>query len=100
MSFDPQDPNAVIPWYRAAVVRRLALALVALLLSVTHLSKYVTAQALAPAIDDLLEVAGMAYAAWALHARVTRVSPPVAISQKKADIANGNFPPQPKDAPT
>lgn len=73
---DPQTP-ASIPWYQSKIVRRLALSITVQLLAVFHLSQYVAGVDLSVLVDDLLELAGIAYAAWALHARVTKPVPPI-----------------------
>lgn len=77
-----------IPWYRSAVVRRLALSITVQLAAVTHTSKYLAGVDLGGLIDDVLEVAGMAYAGWAMHARVTRAMPGLTTTQAEADVAN------------
>jgi hypothetical protein len=82
------DPSATIPWYQSKIIRRLALSIAIQVVSATHLSKYITSPDLVLLVDNLLEVAGIAYAGWAVHARVVHPVPPVALSQVKADIAN------------
>ena len=80
--------TTTIPWYQSKIIRRLALSIAVQILAVTHLSKYVASADLTLLVDDLLEAAGILYAAWAVHARTTRPVPPVALTQAKADIAN------------
>lgn len=82
-----QAPQA-IPWYQSRVIRRLALSIVVQILALLHLSQYVTGLDLSILVDDLLEAAGIAYAAWALHARATRPLPLVVATQAKADAVN------------
>jgi hypothetical protein len=82
------DTPDFIPWYRSAVVRRLTLSITVQLAAVTHTSKYLAGVDLGALIDDLLEIAGMAYAGWAMHARVTRAMPGLTTTQAKADVAN------------
>lgn len=95
MSDDQPDQDAAIPWYKSKVIQRLALSLVVQVLAASHLSNLIAEQNLALLVDDLLEAVGIAYAAWALHARATKTNPPVVLTQKKADIANGTPPPPP-----
>lgn len=78
---DPIPPVS-IEWYRSAIVRRLALSIVVQLLAVLHLSQYVAGVNLSLLVDDLLEAAGIGYAAWALHARVTKPVPPITTEKK------------------
>ena len=92
------DAPDTIPWYQSAIIRRLALSIVVQILAVTGLSKYLVGANIAVLTDDLLEIAGIAYAAWAVHARVTKVTPPVAATQAKADAANDPLSP-PKESP-
>lgn len=96
---DEQDQTTAIPWYRSKVIQRLAFSIAVQFLAVTHLSKYVANADLALLVDDLLEAAGMAYAAWAIHARVAHPTPPIVASQKKADIANADLPTPPPTPP-
>lgn len=85
---DVQTATTVIPWYRSKIIQRLALSIIVQLLAALHLSKLVTTSDLTLLVDDLLEAAGIGYAAWALHARATKPVPPVALSKKAADAAN------------
>ena len=71
-----------IRWWESTIIRRLALSIVVQLLAVLHLSKYVAGVDLSVLVDDLLEATGIAYAAWAVHARVTKPVPPIT-SEKK-----------------
>jgi hypothetical protein len=80
-------PNS-IPWWKSAVIRRLALSIAVQLVAVTHTSKYLAGVDLGALIDDLLELGGIAYAGWAIHARATKPMPEVVSSQAKADVAN------------
>lgn len=82
------DEYTTIPWYQSQIIRRLALSIAVQILSVTHLSKYMASADVAMLVDDLLEAAGIAYAAWAVHARATKPIPPVALTKARADIAN------------
>jgi hypothetical protein len=87
------DPNPVpglmtIPWYKSSIVQRLALSIVLQVLAVAHLSKYAVAAEIAPLVNDLLEVAGILFAAWAGHARLTKAVAPVALSKARAAAAN------------
>lgn len=83
------DPTPLaIPWWQSTVIRRLALSIVVQILALTHLSKYVAGVDLSILVDDLLEGAGIAYAAFAIHARVTKPMPDLVSSQAKADVAN------------
>jgi hypothetical protein len=77
-----------IPWYKAAIAQRLALAIVVHLIGLTPAAKYLVGLDLAPIINDLLEAAGTALDGWALHARATKPVPPIALTQAKADAAN------------
>lgn len=77
------DPLIPIPWYESKIIRRLALSIVVQTLALTHLSQYVAGVDISVLVDDLLELAGIAYAGWAVHARVTKVIPPIATSEKK-----------------
>jgi hypothetical protein len=77
---DPVPP-VTINWWESKIIRRLALSIVVQLLAVAHLSKYVAGIDLSGLVDNLLELAGIAYAAWAVHARVTKPVPP--ITEKK-----------------
>lgn len=79
---------ATIPWYQSKIIRRLALSIAVQVLRATHLTSLFASADLTLLVDDLLEAAGIAYAAWAVHARATKVIPPVALTQAKADIAN------------
>jgi hypothetical protein len=90
-------PNTV-PWYQSAVVRRLAYSIAVQALGATHLSHYITSGALEIIVDDLLEAAGMVYAAWAIHARATKPMPALAMTQTRADVAN--IMPTPPPVPT
>jgi hypothetical protein len=56
--------------------------------AVTHTSKYLVGFDIGTLVDDVLEVAGMAYAGWAIHARATKPMPELTSSQAKADVAN------------
>lgn len=82
------DTPNFIPWYRSAVVRRLALSIAVQLAAVTHTSKYLAGMDLGAMIDDVLEVAGMVCAGWAIHARVTQAMPGLTTTQAQADVAN------------
>lgn len=75
------DP-VTINWYDSKIIRRLALSIVVQLLAAFHLSKYVAGVDLSVLVDDLLEAAGIAYAAWAVHARVTKLVPPITTEKK------------------
>lgn len=79
---DPVAPVISINWWESKIIRRLALSIIVQILALTHLTKYVAGVDLAALIDDLLELAGIAYAAWAVHARVTKPVPPIT-SEKK-----------------
>jgi hypothetical protein len=87
------DPNPIpglmtVAWYKSAIIQRLALSIVLQALSVLHLSKYAVAAEIAPLVNDLLEVAGLGFAAWAAHARITKAVPPVALTSARAAAAN------------
>lgn len=75
-------PLASINWWKSAIIQRLALSIVVQILALTHLSKYFAGVDLAALVDDLLELAGVLYAGWAIHARVTKPVPPIS-SEKK-----------------
>jgi hypothetical protein len=77
-----------IPWYKSQIVQRLALSIVLQILAVLHLSQYAVAAELAPLVNDLLEAAGLGFALWAGHARLTKPVPPVALSKARAAAAN------------
>ena len=85
---NPGPETTTIPWYQSQIIRRLALSIAVQILAATHLAKYFTGVNLSVLVDDLLEAVGIAYAAWALHGRVTKPVPPVALTKAKADIAN------------
>ena len=89
---DEQQQTTSIPWYQSKVIQRVALSIVVQFLAVTHLTNKIASADLALLVDDLLEVAGIAYAAWAIHARVAHPSPPIVASQKQADIVNNTTP--------
>ena len=89
------DDQQTIPWYQSKIIQRLALSLVVQILAATHLSSYLAGADLAVLVDDLLQAGGIAYAAWALHARVVHPVPPVAPSQAAADKANVGKPKDP-----
>lgn len=93
-----ETPNA-IPWWKSAVIRRLALSIVVQIVAITHTSKYLAGVDLGALVDDLLELAGIAYAGWAIHARATKPMPEVVSSQTKADVANA-APPAPSPPPS
>lgn len=78
----PDPVITSISWYESKIIRRLALSIVVQLLATFHLSKYVAGVDLSLLVDDLLEAAGIAYAAWALHARVTKPVPPISSERK------------------
>ena len=80
--------NDTIPWYKSAIAQRLALAIVAHIIGMTPAAKYIVGLDLAPLINDLLEAAGTALDAWALHARATKPVPPIALTQARADAVN------------
>lgn len=80
---DETAPSS-IPWYQSAIVRRLALSIAVQLLAAFHLSKYLAGADLSILVDDLLEAAGMAYAAWAIHARATKPLPPLTLTRAAA----------------
>lgn len=82
MSTPDPVPLPSINWWESKIIRRLALSIIVQILALTHLTKYVAGVDLATLIDDLLELAGIAYAAWAVHARVTKPVPPIT-SEKK-----------------
>jgi hypothetical protein len=92
---------AAVPWWKSQIIRRLALSIVTQILALCHLSKYVAPADLSMLVDQLLEAAGIGYAAWAVHARATKPLPPVAISQAAADKANaaGRADPNPTQPP-
>lgn len=98
-STDPTPQATVVPWWQSQIIRRLALSIIAQLVVVLHLSKYVASADIAPLTDDLLELAGLTYAAWAVHARATKSLPPVAISQAAANRANAAGSPVPNPTP-
>ena len=77
-----------IPWYQAKIIRRLALGIVIQLVAVLHLSKYVAGVDLAALTDDLLELVAILYDLWAIHARATKPTPAITLTQAKADAAN------------
>jgi hypothetical protein len=83
-----------LPWYRSAVVRRLALSIAAQLIALTHTSHYLVGVDLSALVDDLLEAGGIAYAAWAAHARITKPMPTLTGSQNSADVLNTLSPPK------
>jgi hypothetical protein len=85
-TLDPE--TTTIPWYQSKIIRRLALSIATQVIAATHLTQYFTDINVGILVDDLLEAVGIAYAAWALHGRVTKPVPPVALTQAKADIAN------------
>lgn len=82
MSTSDPVPLPSINWWESKIIRRLALSIVVQILALTHLSKYVAGVDISVLLDDLLELAGIAYAAWAVHARVTKPVPPIT-SEKK-----------------
>jgi hypothetical protein len=86
------ETQAAIPWYQSTVIRRLALSILIQILALTHLSKFFAGVDLAQLVDDILQLAAMAYAGWAIHARVTKNNPEVVSSQAKADVANSQTP--------
>lgn len=72
------DPVPVsIEWWNSKIIRRLALSIIVQLLALLHLSKYVAGVDLSILVDDLLEAAGIAWAAYAIHARVTKPVLPI-----------------------
>jgi hypothetical protein len=77
---DPAPPP--IYWWQSKIIRRLALSIVVQILALTHLSQYVAGVDLSMLLDNLFELAGILYAAWAVHARVTKPVPAI-ISEKK-----------------
>jgi hypothetical protein len=80
---------AAIPWYQSRIIRRLALSIVMQIIAVTHLSARFAGANLGLLVDDLLELAGIAYAAWAAHSRLTnKALPDLTTTQAKADIKN------------
>ena len=85
---DEQQQNTSIPWYQSKVIQRLALSIIVQVLAATHLTNLIASADLALLVDDLLEAVGIAYAAWAIHARVAHPSPPIVATQKQADIVN------------
>lgn len=89
------DPisQLAIPWYQSKIIRRLALSIVVQLLAVLHLSKYVAGVDLSILVDDILEAAGILYAAWAVHARVTKPVPPI-VGTQNASAATPFLTPQ------
>lgn len=89
------DIPSFIPWYRSAIVRRLALSIAVQFVAVTHTSKYLAGVDLGVLIDDALEVTGMVCAGWAIHARATKPIATLTTTQAKADVANA-LPPQEK----
>lgn len=82
MSTPDPIPQVSINWWESKIIRRLALSIIVQLLAAFHLSQYVTGVDLSLLVDDLLELAGVAYAGWAIHARVTKPIPPIS-SEKK-----------------
>ncbi len=88
---DPIMPTA-IPWWKSAVIQRLALSIFVQILAVTHLSQYVAGVDLSALVDDILEAIGIASAAWAVHARVRKPMPSIVATQAKADAVQ--VPPQ------
>jgi MFS superfamily sulfate permease-like transporter len=78
-TLDPE--TTTIPWYQSKIIRRLALSIATQVIAATHLTQYFTD-------INVGILVGIAYAAWALHGRVTKPVPPVALTQAKADIAN------------
>jgi hypothetical protein len=73
----PDPIPTSIDWWRSAIIRRLALSIVVQILAVTHLSKYVAGVDLSVLVDDLLEFIGILCAGFAIHARVTKATPPI-----------------------
>lgn len=83
------DPSTeTIPFYKSAIVKRLALSMAMQILAITHLSKYIASEDVAALVNYGLEALGLAYASWALHARATKVIPPIVLTQAKADVVN------------
>lgn len=70
--------ETAVPWYKLAVVQRLALGIVAHLIALSPLAKYLGGVDLAPLVNDALNGIGLLLDSWALHARVTKPCPPVA----------------------
>lgn len=86
---DPvSTPPTAIPWWESKIIQRLALSIVVQILAATHLSKCVAGVDLAGLVDQILEAIGVAYAAWAVHARATKPIPAVAISRAAAEKTN------------
>jgi hypothetical protein len=81
-------PIAAAPWYKLAVVQRLALGIVVHIIGATPLAKYLAGVDLAPYVDQILELAGVAIDGWALHASVTKPCPMVARSEAHAAVIN------------
>lgn len=77
-----------IPWYKSAIVRQAALAILIHIIGFTPLAKYLAGVDLAPLVDGLLEALGTYLDASILHTRITKPIPPVALTKAKADAAN------------
>lgn len=84
---DPLPPVA-IPWWQSKIIRRLLLSILVQLIAITHSSKLFAGADLSALVDALLELAGILYAAWAMHARATKPQPVLVSTQAKADTAN------------
>jgi hypothetical protein len=88
VQIDGKPPIAADAWYNLAVVRRLALGIVVHIIGATPLAKYLAGADLAPYVDQILEIVGVAIDSWAMHARVTKPCPMVARSAAHAAVIN------------
>ena len=82
------DTPDFMPWYRSTIIRRLALSMAVQIAALTHTSHYLVGVDLSVLVDDILEAAGIGYAAWAAHARLTKSMPGLTSTQSQADVAN------------
>lgn len=80
--------NDTIPWYKSRVLQGLIASAVTGILAHFHLSSYFTSADISGIVDWIMDGISFAALVYAAHGRVTKPSPPVAISKAAADKAN------------
>lgn len=97
-----QEQPLIVPWYRSAVLMRLAISLVCQLLAATHTSRYLSNATAAQIVETIFQVCAILGLGGAAHARVVykRPTAPVALTKKQAENANEPGEAKPSPPPT